>query len=459
MATTDDIQIVDTASPSRPWRLSMRPDVAAIVAEGSALTGREARALFWLPIFPLIFLVYPITWLIQTPLSPLHLTIAVMGLCVFVAIHLRTTFRIVTSSSLAIAPRFSWVALAVQLVLACGFGFAYGLPWFGLFIKASGNIGLALPIRTALRWIAGVAALTLITGLAGGWGITGTAGMVAITLAVGIVTLSVGHLLDTNRQLRVAQAENARLAVAEAVAEERLRFARDLHDLLGHSLSLIVLKSELAGRLQRVDTERATGEIRDVEGVAREALREVREAVAGYRQPTLATELPGARIMLAAAGIACDVDAGVRSSEFEVRSGSSNTEHRTPNCELPTTVDAVLASTVREGVTNVIRHSNARRCAIRMTGTERTINVEIHDDGTCAGAAQAISTGIGGSGLAGLAERAAALGGYCDAGPCAGGGFRLFVSLPSNEFDVRSSEFEEQDRSTPNSEHRTPNSS
>lgn len=167
MATTDDIQIVDTASPSRPWRLSMRPDVAAIVAEGSALTGREARALFWLPIFPLIFLVYPITWLIQTPLSPLHLTIAVMGLCVFVAIHLRTTFRIVTSSSLAIAPRFSWVALAVQLVLACGFGFAYGLPWFGLFIKASGNIGLALPIRTALRWIAGVAALTLITGLAG----------------------------------------------------------------------------------------------------------------------------------------------------------------------------------------------------------------------------------------------------------------------------------------------------
>ncbi len=313
MATTDDIQIVDTASSGRPWRPSVRPDVAAIVAEGSALTGREARALIWLPIFPLIFLVYPIVWLIQTPLSPLHLTIAVIGLCVFVAIHLRTTFRIITSSSLAIAPRFSWMALAVQLALACAFGFAYGLPWFGLFIKASGNIGLSLPTRAALRGIGGVAALTAITGLAGDWGITGTVGMVGITLAVGIVTLSVGHLIETNRQLRVAQAENARLAVAEAVAEERLRFARDLHDLLGHSLSLIVLKSELAGRLQRVDAERARGEIRDVEGVAREALREVREAVAGYRHPTLATELPGARIMLAAAGIACDVDDGVGS--------------------------------------------------------------------------------------------------------------------------------------------------
>jgi two-component system sensor histidine kinase DesK len=270
-------------------------------------------------------------------------------------------------------------------------------------------------------------------GLAGGWGITGTAGMVVITLGVGIVTHSVGHLLDTNRRLRVAQAENARLAVAEAVAEERLRFARDLHDLLGHSLSLIALKSELAGRLQRVDVERATGEIRDVEGVAREALREVRAAVAGYRQPTLATELPGARIMLTAAGIACDMNDG--SGRWAVNSEQRRydplpTAHRS----LPIAADAVLAWTVREGVTNVIRHSNARRCMIRVTEAENVISVEITDDGR--GPVLALTpdaTGKSGSGLAGLAERAAAHGGCCEAESRAGGGFRLFVSLPINE--------------------------
>lgn len=427
MATTGDRQLVSTAQPHRLWWAAPRPDPAATIADSNAFTRRETRALLWLPIFPLIFLFYPIIWLIQTPLPPLHLTIAVIGLGVFVAIHLRTTFRIITSSSRAIAPRFSWIALVMQLALACGFGFAYGLPWFGLFIKTSGNIGLALPIRAALKGIAGVAALTIMTGLAGGWGITGTAGMTVITLAVGIAMLSIGHLLETNRKLRVAQAENARLAVAEAVAEERLRFARDLHDLLGHSLSLIVLKSELAGRLQCVDAERATGEMRDVEGVAREALREVREAVAGYRQPTLATELPGARIMLAAAGIACDVEDG-----SEQWAGGSERWIRFPSahCSLPPAVDATLAWTVREGVTNVIRHSNAHHCVIRMTGTERSINVEITDDGTCVPSAQIIGAGNGGSGLVGLTERAAAHGGSCNAGPCAGGGFRLVVSLP-----------------------------
>lgn len=412
MVTADDRQIVDTAQPLRPWRVAARPDPVATRAGGDAPTRGEGRALLWLPIFPLIFLVYPIVWLIETPLSPLAIAIAILGMCAFVALHLWNTSRVIASSTAGSTPRPPWIALAIQLALACGFGFAYGLPWFGLFIKTSGNIGLLLPTRAALRGIAGVAALTIITGLAGGWGTTGTAGMVAITLAVGLVTLSVGRMLDTNQKLRAAQAENARLAVAEAVAEERLRFARDLHDLLGHSLSLIVLKSELAGRLQRVDAERATGEMHDVEGVAREALREVREAVAGYRQPTLATELPGARIMLSAAGISCDV---------EDTAG-----------DLPPDADAILAWTVREGITNVIRHSHARRCTIRVAQTDCATSVEIADDGDAV-APTLIGTGNGGNGLVGLAERAAAYGGYFHAGCRPTGGFRLFVSLPSAE--------------------------
>ncbi|HEY8292608.1 MAG TPA: hypothetical protein VIG44_08975, partial [Thermomicrobiales bacterium] len=222
MVTTDDRQIVDTAQPLRSWRAAVRPDPVAPLAEGYAFTRREIRTLLWLPIFPLIFLVYPIVWLIQTPLSPLRVTIAILGLCAFVAVHLWNTSGVIASSAADSTPRPPWIALAIQLALACGFGFVYGLPWFGLFIKASGNIGLSLPTRTALKGIAGVVALMTMIGLAGGWGITGTAGMVVITLGVGIVTHSVGHLLETNRKLRVAQAENARLAVAEAVAEERL---------------------------------------------------------------------------------------------------------------------------------------------------------------------------------------------------------------------------------------------
>jgi len=414
MATTDDIQIVETAPPARPWWPSVRPGQVVARAERDAPTSGEARTLLWLPIFPLIFFVYPIVWLIETPLSPLSIAIAILGMCAFVALHLWNTSRVIASSTAGSTSRPPWIALAIQLALACGFGFAYGLPWFGLFIKTSGNIGLLLPMRAALRGIAGVAALTIITGLAGGRGTTGTAGMVAITLAVGLVALSVGRMLDTNQRLRAAQVENGRLAVAEAVAEERLRFARDLHDLLGHSLSLIVLKSELAGRLQRVDAERATDEMHDVEGVAREALREVREAVAGYRQPTLATELPGARIMLSAAGITCEVE------NEDIPDG------------LPLDADAILAWTVREGVTNVIRYSHARRCTIRVAQTGGITSVEIADDGD--GATLSLTgAGKSGNGLAGLAERAAACGGYFQAGPRPTGGFRLFVSLSSNE--------------------------
>ena len=190
------------------------------------------------------------------------------------------------------------------------------------------------------------------------------------------------------------------------MAEERLRFARDLHDLLGHSLSLITLKSELAGRLLPAAPERAASEVHDIEGVARQALREVREAVTGYRQPALAEELESAREMLEAAGIRCRIENGAGT--------------------LPGTTDAVLAWAVREGVTNVIRHSGARSCEILVSRDGREIRAEITDDG------RGSSPGPdgAGSGLSGLAERVAARGGESEAGPLAEGGFSLRVSLP-----------------------------
>jgi two-component system, NarL family, sensor histidine kinase DesK len=203
--------------------------------------------------------------------------------------------------------------------------------------------------------------------------------------------------------LRLAREEIARLAVSE----ERLRFARDLHDLLGHSLSVVVLKAELAGRLAATAPDRAAEEMGDVERVAREALREVRDAVAGYRQPSLDQELDGARGTLRAAGVL---------GRFEPLAGP-----------LPAGLDATLAWALREGVTNVVRHSGARHAEVLLSRDEGQVCLELLDDGRgCDGCEP-------GSGLKGLRERVEARGGRLESGTRSEGGFRLAVSLPLKE--------------------------
>jgi two-component system, NarL family, sensor histidine kinase DesK len=185
-----------------------------------------------------------------------------------------------------------------------------------------------------------------------------------------------------------------------------LRIARDLHDLLGHSLSVIALKSELARKLVERDPPRAVAELDDVQSVTRTALAEVREAVQGYRRLALAEALETAQTALAAAGIDCELaDADVA---------------------LPADVDAVLAWAVREGTTNVIRHSGARRCEIRVRAGLEGAAVEVVDDGSGDDRRDG-----GGSGLAGLAERASRERGRIEAGPRPEGGFRLRVIVPT----------------------------
>src|SRR5262249_47157448 len=222
--------------------------------------------------------------------------------------------------------------------------------------------------------------------------------------------------VTSSRRLREERVERTRYA---AVAEERLRIARDLHDLLGQNLSLIALKSELAGRLLATAPERAAAEIGDVERGARTALHEVREAVAGYRQPTLASELHSARDVLAAAGIAYHAEGN--GAEVGM---------------LPAPIDAAMAWTVREGITNVVRHSRTRQCEVRVTRVGGEARVEVTDDGpglvaVASSQPPLVPTSTGpGNGLRGLAERVSALGGRFEAGPLAGGGFRLAVAMP-----------------------------
>src|SRR5690606_6880680 len=188
---------------------------------------------------------------------------------------------------------------------------------------------------------------------------------------------------DSNARLRMAQDEIERLATIA----ERERIARDLHDLLGHTLSTITLKSELAARLLASDADRAASEIRDVERISREALGQVREAVRGYKSSGLDGELANAKLALEAAGIEFDY-------YFE-------------RLAVPARAESALALALREGVTNVVRHAGASRCQVRLVEQADRAVLTISDDG----GGLAASASSAGSGLSGMRSRIEALGG------------------------------------------------
>ncbi|TQK45573.1 two-component system sensor histidine kinase DesK [Streptomyces sp. SLBN-118] len=202
-------------------------------------------------------------------------------------------------------------------------------------------------------------------------------------------------------ELREARDVQARLAVAE----ERLRFGRDLHDVLGRNLAVIALKSELAVQLARRERAEAVDQMSEVQRIAQESQREVRDVVRGYREADLRVELEGARGVLSAAGIACTVDAG--------------------DGELPGDVQSALGWVVREAATNVLRHGDARRCTISVRAEDDAVVLVIENDG-----AAGKGSGTAGSGLAGLRERLFAVDGTLEAGPSRGGHFRVTARVP-----------------------------
>jgi two-component system, NarL family, sensor histidine kinase DesK len=390
------------------------PAGASKMASDASL--RNLLPLAW-PLFVVMWLVFPVASvfdMLGTNPTPVRLLAFLVLMLAYVAVYLwlmlRYPFRSGESSPRERRLQVALLATLTALALCLEVAYGTGIPYHFMFVVIAAAV--TLPTRHAAWTVVTIMALTSgIYALRSGWDalLSSWESAVAPFAIVGFSMIIVSRLVVTVRELRAAREEIARLAVAE----ERLRFARDLHDLLGHSLSLITLKSELAGRLLPAAPEKAATEVHDIEGVARQALREVREAVAGYRQPMLDEELEGAREMLEAAGIACRVE-------------------REPG-KLPPRTEAVLAWTVREGVTNVIRHSRAKRCEIRLRREGDEIQADISDDGQG-------SSGETGSGLSGLAERVVASGGDFEAGPLPGGGFRLRVSLPLRSGTVPASE-------------------
>ncbi|WP_405486217.1 sensor histidine kinase [Streptomyces sp. NBC_00096] len=338
------------------------------------------------------------------------------GLLIFNSLYISVVFRAFdTRKREAASTRWS---LVVMGLVTCGLALGYGGSWltfFPLLGLATGAVLRGRPLGVAVLGLSAVGGAIAVYH--DGWG---AVGIVYGTFLSGMVTAAILALSETVRELRETRQELARAAVEQ----ERLRFSRDLHDLLGHTLSVIVVKSEAARRLAPRDLDAALAQVADIESVGRQALVEIREAVTGYREASLAGELDRARGVLTAAGI-----------EPVVRQSGP---------PLPPRTAALLGWVVRESVTNVIRHSGATGCEIEIRGAAGRVRLMITDDGgggvgsdppgdNRAGSGPTGSSPTG-SGLTGLTERLAAAGGTLVSGPAPGRrGFRVTAELPVDE--------------------------
>lgn len=276
-------------------------------------------------------------------------------------------------------------------------------PWIGWDVRGVWSyvgvaIGMAVVrLRTTWTLLLVLGATALVTGvISDGW-TEGVLFLPAIIVSISAMMAAFGRNIAAMNALRATRDQMAQMAVER----ERSRVARDLHDILGHSLTVITVKTELAGRLIDVDAARAKAEVAEVEALARGALADVRATVAGYRGITVAGELAAARQALDAAGIAAELPTATENVPAERRE--------------------LAGWIVREGVTNVIRHAHASRCRVRLSGR----SVSIEDDGV----GPASGAGTAGSGLIGLRERVEAAGGRLMLGRSEWGGFLLKVTL------------------------------
>ncbi|WP_072802670.1 sensor histidine kinase [Rhodococcoides yunnanense] len=371
-----------------------------IPAEPDAL-GSETRMFRFGWVFGLIwlfYLAYPLGEVFALPAVWQKIT-GTAAVVVFGATFVATFwgFRNANRAGRKIDLRWAWAGLAVMAVLIAVLAVMVGSQAFGATIYMAVLAVMTLPNRQA--WavvIALVVVVEVVPRVVPDWD-PGT--FFAFQLVISAVAAwGITQVFKRNHELAVARQQLADLAIVA----ERERVSRDVHDILGHSLTVITVKAELAGRLIDIDSARAAVEIGQVEALAREALGDVRATVGGLRKVDVAVELHSARSALTAAGIEAQLP---------------------PDGDMvPLRNRELFGWTLREAVTNVIRHSGARRCSVELSASR----IEIHDDGS---GITGESSGDG-HGLRGLAERVKSSHGTLAIGRGDGGGFRVEVTAP-----------------------------
>ena len=411
-----------------PAELAARP---AMVGTGLGLrvpgTGSPWRWFFsaiWL-----VYLVQPISALFGHGHSVLYIVGGLAIAIIFAVVYVQTLFRAASRMAVARAGLLVIVALAA---LACT---VYGKDWTPLWIYVSAAVGMVLAAgpggrRVAVRGVLAVTACYIFFSWLSHDDVTDFLVVALPVLLIGLAMI--GFRLQMQLMGELAQ---ARETVAKLAAnDERLRLARDMHDLTGQSLSMITLKAELAAkRLARLEPsperDAALGDLTDIGAVSRQTLHDIREAVSGYRRPTLAIEAITAQNALTAAGIQLDDDPALT-----LRSGTFDAD-----------AEAVLAWCLREAVTNVIRHSGAKACRIRLTERPGELCLEIADDGQGPGPRPQDQEVPQGAGLRGMSERLSAVGGRLILGAGEPGrglgfgqgrGFTLTAAVPVDHYDA-----------------------
>lgn len=334
---------------------------------------------------------------------------------------LATALLVVFYLGYIVLPPLLWSQPAATRIVAIAVYWAATfvlLPFLGVFLVWIWPLIVAmitfswLPIAATFTMTAGIIAAQVLVSAFDHFTIDdGVLFAPFVTVTVLISLFAITRQIQANANLRDAQATIASLAAAE----ERARLARDLHDVLGHSLTVVVVKSELAGRLVELDPQRAIAEMRDIEQLSRTALADLRAAVTSYQEMNLESELSAARTALEAAGI---------QAHFPLDGDAVDEDLRPLFCWV-----------LREGVTNVIRHSSARQCWVELEPRQ----LRVRDDGVGAtrdvdaavrNASDRFGSGRVGNGLKGLTERAAEAGATLSAARV-NGGFSLTVAKAS----------------------------
>jgi two-component system sensor histidine kinase DesK len=378
------------------------------VEPGSAMTAADRmRRWRWFAGVWLLFLIEPLREVLDQP-TLLERVAGIALLVVFCVLYIFLVPQAWEKNAYRTGLPLALGLITVALVVMIGPAALGTVPFILVTIALLRTTALALAVTAGIT-----AFIVVVPQYIPAWDVNGWQWARGASVGfAGLAAVGFTRLIRSNLELREAREQVAQLA-AES---ERLRIARDLHDLLGHSLTTIAVKAELAQRLIGRDPARAADEMSEVAGLARQGLADVRAAVTGYREVSLATELANAREVLAAAGISAEIPHAVDAVPGELRE--------------------LFGWVVREGVTNVVRHSRAQRVWINLEPRA----IEIVNDGVAAEVPAAWRAGHNGGrpagsghGLTGLAERAAVLGARveADSDPDQASSFRLRVEAPA----------------------------